>query len=340
MFKKFQNRIDAGRQLALSLMAYKDRSDVVVLALPRGGVPVAFEIAKALNAPLDLFIVRKLGVPDQSELAMGAIATGGVLVLNDYVVKSLQIPVQKIKEVVMEEHRELERREKLYRGNRPTPNLQNKVVLLVDDGIATGSTMRAAIKGLKLHSPACIVVATPTAPPPVCRQLQAEVDEVVCLITPEPFSAVGFWYEDFSQTTDDEVRALLKEAASGQQNIAYLDAIAAQLQSEKEKLHNSASYARSLPTDELTDGWQERDSAAERELRDIEYSKLSAMQLRLRQLDEAQERLKAGTYGLCTECGKEINPKRLALDPAVALCVSCQSSFEKEALKHNHFATV
>jgi predicted phosphoribosyltransferase len=182
---------------------------VLVLALPRGGVPVAYEVARALNAPLDVFLVRKLGVPGYEELAMGAIATGGVRVLNDQLVDGLRIPDYIVDEIAGWEQRELIRRERLYRGDRPPPDVRGRTVILVDDGLATGATMLAAVKALRKMQPARIVVAVPTAAPQTCDQLRGEVDEVICAITPEPFHAVGLWYDDFSQTTDEEVRELL-----------------------------------------------------------------------------------------------------------------------------------
>ncbi len=210
------NRTEAGRLLAKKLTAYANRSDVLVLGLPRGGVPVAFEVAKALNLPLDICLVRKLGVPGHKELAMGAIAMGGVMVLNDEVIKWRRISRQAIDAVARRERLELRRRDRLYRGDRPIPDLRNRTVILIDDGIATGSTLRAAIAALRKLQPKSIVVAVPVAPPSTCNQLQAEVDEVVCLRTPEPLSSISLWYEDFSQTTDEEVRHLLARAACKQ----------------------------------------------------------------------------------------------------------------------------
>ena len=213
MVMVFRDRADAGRHLAARLTAYANRPDVLVLALPRGGVPVAYEVAESLHAPLDVFLVRKLGVPGYEELAMGAIATGGVLVLNREVVQQLHIPYEVIDAIAARERQELERRERAYRGDRPAPSVRGRTVILVDDGLATGSTMRAAIAALRQQQPARIVVAVPVAAPSTCEEFQAEVDEVVCAVTPEPFTAVGFWYEDFSQTTDAEVRDLLDRAA-------------------------------------------------------------------------------------------------------------------------------
>jgi predicted phosphoribosyltransferase len=185
--------------LATKLSAYANRPDVVVLALPRGGVPVAYEVARALNAPLDVFVVRKLGVPGHEELAMGALATGGVRVLND-VVRYLGIPVSLIEAVTSQERRELERREHLYRGNRPPLDVRNQTVILVDDGLATGSTMRAAVQALRQQQPASIVVAVPVAAPESCEEMRTQADDVICAVTPEAFHAVGLWYRDFSQT--------------------------------------------------------------------------------------------------------------------------------------------
>jgi predicted phosphoribosyltransferase len=207
--ERFRNRTDAGRQLAEKLAAYANRPDVLVLALPRGGVPVAFELARAFGAPLDVFLVRKLGVPGYEELAMGAVATGGVRVLNDEIVRGLGISEHEIDAVVARELRELSRRDRLYRGDRPPSDVAGRTVILVDDGLATGATMRAAVQALRQQQPGRIVAAVPTASPDTCQVLKAEADDVICAITPEPFFAVGHWYEDFTQTTDDEVRELL-----------------------------------------------------------------------------------------------------------------------------------
>jgi predicted phosphoribosyltransferase len=205
----FQNRREAGRQLAERLAGDRNRPDVIVLALPRGGVPVAYEVARALGAPLDVFVVRKLGLPGHEELAMGAVATGGVRVLNQELVDRLQIPPHVIDAVSAREQAELRRREQLYRGGRPLPDVAGRTAILIDDGLATGATMQAAIKALRQLAPARIVVAVPTAPRDTCEALRSEADEVICDITPEPFFGVGLWYADFSQTSDDEVRALL-----------------------------------------------------------------------------------------------------------------------------------
>jgi len=205
----FRDRTEAGRFLARGLGAYANRPDVVVLALPRGGVPVAYEVAQALHAPLDVFVVRKLGVPGHEELAMGAIASGGVRVLNDDLVQRLGVPDAAIDAVARGEQLELERRERLYRGGRPPADLRGRTVILVDDGLATGSTMLAAVRAVRLQRPARIVVAVPTAAAETCEALRSEADNVVCASTPRPFRAVGAWYVDFSQTSDDEVRELL-----------------------------------------------------------------------------------------------------------------------------------
>ena len=189
-----------------------NRPDVLVLALPRGGVPVAYEVAKTLNAPLDMFIVRKLGVPGYEELAMGAVAMGDVRVLNDQLIKEIRLAPAQVEAVVAREKAELERRERLYRGDRPPPDVKGRTVILVDDGLATGASMLAAVVALKKLGPKRIVVAVPTASRETCEQFEREVDEVVCGITPEPFFAVGLWYENFEQTTDEEVRELLERA--------------------------------------------------------------------------------------------------------------------------------
>jgi predicted phosphoribosyltransferase len=212
--RRFRDRREAGRLLAAQLSAYASRPDVLVLALPRGGVPVAAEVARALGAPLDVFVVRKLGVPGHEEFALGAIATGGVRVLNEDVVRALRIPDRVIDAVAAKEQEELARRERLYRGDRPPLDVRGRTVILVDDGLATGATMHAAIKALRQQQPARIVVAVPTASPETCDELKREVDEVICATTPEPFYAVGLWYEDFSQTTDEEVHELLGQARS------------------------------------------------------------------------------------------------------------------------------
>jgi predicted phosphoribosyltransferase len=193
-------------------MRYAHTPDLLVLGLPRGGVPVAFEVAQALHAPLDVFLVRKLGVPGHEELAMGAIASGGIRVMNEPVMEILRIPDRVVDAVAERETRELARREREYRGNRPLPEIRGRTVILVDDGLATGSTMRAAAEALKQEHPRRLVVAVPVAAPETCDELREEVDEIVCAITPDPFHAVGLWYDDFSQTSDDEVRDLLRRA--------------------------------------------------------------------------------------------------------------------------------
>ncbi|HEU5349629.1 MAG TPA: phosphoribosyltransferase [Ktedonobacterales bacterium] len=210
---RFRDRRDAGRALATRLMAYADRPDVVVLALPRGGVPVGFQVATALHAPLDVFLVRKLGVPGQEELAMGAIASGGVRVLNRDVVEAWSISKNVIEQVAAAEGRELERRERAYRDDLPALNVTDRVVILVDDGLATGATMRAALAGLRQMQPSRLVVAVPVAPESVFQELGSVADEMVCVETPEPFYGVGLWYDDFSPTSDAEVRSLLRLAA-------------------------------------------------------------------------------------------------------------------------------
>jgi predicted phosphoribosyltransferase len=209
---QFHNRTDAGQQLAQQLTRYANRPDVLVLALPRGGVPVGYEVARALHAPLDVFVVRKLGVPGREELAMGAIASGGVRVLNRHAVDTLGISDELIDAVVKRELRELERRERAYRAERATPDVHGCTVILVDDGIATGSTMRAAVEALRQLEAARIVVATPTVALSTIREMQPDVEEFVAVMTPAEFDAVGQWYEDFAQTTDEEVRELLGKA--------------------------------------------------------------------------------------------------------------------------------
>jgi putative phosphoribosyl transferase len=209
---RFENRVEAGRALADKLERYADRFDVIVLALPRGGVPVGYEVAARLNAPLKVFLVRKLGVPGHEEFAMGAIASGGLWFVNDEVVKQLGISRQQIKLVVEREERELERREEIYGAEFSNAEVHGQTVVLVDDGLATGSTMRAAVAALKQKHPERIVVGVPVASPSTCDELEPEVDEIFCVQKPEYFRAVGEWYEDFSQTSDDEVRELLNRA--------------------------------------------------------------------------------------------------------------------------------
>jgi|SRR5436190_2899030 len=215
MGPRFQDRADAGRYLARLLDRYAGDPSVVVLALPRGGVPVGYEIAKALEVPLDVFLVRKLGVPGYEELAMGAIASGGVRVLNSEVVRRLNIPQRTIEAVEREELAELQRRETLYRGGRPPVSVDNHEVILVDDGLATGASMRAAVQALRQMKPASIVIAVPVGSPDTCEELRSLVDDVICGECPEPFFAVGTWYSNFQQTTDDEVRELLEQSAAG-----------------------------------------------------------------------------------------------------------------------------
>jgi predicted phosphoribosyltransferase len=207
--RRFRNRAEAGRALAARLGAYAGRDDVLVLGLPRGGVPVAAEVARALGAPLDVFLVRKLGVPGREELAFGAIATGGARVLNRDVVATLGIDADAVEEAVARERTELERRAVAYRGTAEPPDVRGRVVILVDDGLATGASMRVAVEAVRELEPARVVVAVPVAAPQTCEELAPAVDEIVCLLTPEPFFAVGMWYADFSETTDDQVRALL-----------------------------------------------------------------------------------------------------------------------------------
>jgi len=208
----FKDRRDAGRLLAQELSAYAGHPDVTVLGLPRGGVPVAYAVALALNVPLDIFIVRKLGLPGHEELAVGAIASGGIRVLNEDIIRLLDVPEEAINIVAVRELQELQRRELDYRGDRPAPDVHDRTIILVDDGLATGASMRAAVAGLRSQNPARIVVAVPTAARETCDIFEPLVDELVCAITPEPFYGVSRWYEDFSQVTDEEVRTLLEEA--------------------------------------------------------------------------------------------------------------------------------
>jgi putative phosphoribosyl transferase len=210
--ERFHNRAEAGRLLAEHLAPCADRSDVLVLGLPRGGVPVAFEIATALHVPMDVLVVRKLPTPDQPELAMGAVALGGIVVKNEQVVRELRIPDAVFRSVVAEQQRELVERERRYRGDRPQPEIRGKVVILVDDGLATGSTMRAAAAAVAKQHPARIIIAIPVAPPWVANTLRLQADEVFCLMTPEPFYAIGPWYEDFDPVSDEHVRRLLLAA--------------------------------------------------------------------------------------------------------------------------------
>ena len=209
----FRDRTEAGHKLAEAMREYAHRDDVLVLALPRGGVPVGAALAEELGAPLDVFLVRKLGVPGQEELAMGAVSSGGVRVLNSEIISELGIPRETIERVTSTELRELERRDRLYRGHRPHPEVHGKTVILVDDGLATGSSMRAAVRALRLQEPERVVVAVPVAAGVTCDTMRAEADHVVCYAMPHPFYAVGQWYENFSQTSDDDVRELLERAA-------------------------------------------------------------------------------------------------------------------------------
>jgi len=214
----FKDRSDAGKRLGNAMARFKGRSDLLILALPRGGVPVAYEVAKNLDAPLDVFIVRKLGVPGHEELAMGAVASGGLRVLNQDVITKLGIPTEQIERVCIKEEREIARRSAVYRGGKQTVEIKGKYIILVDDGLATGSTMLAAIRTLRRQDPKGIAVAVPVSPHSACAKVSTESNEVICLHTPEPFVGVGMWYEDFSQTTDDEVRDLLEAGTSTQAN--------------------------------------------------------------------------------------------------------------------------
>jgi putative phosphoribosyl transferase len=215
MPKRFHDRTDAGQQLAAKLFPHANRADVIAVALPRGGVPVAAEVAKTLNIPLDVCLVRKLGTPGHKELAMGAIASGGVRVLNYEILSELNISGDTVDEVAAHELRELQRRDHVYRGDRPPLDISDRVILLIDDGIATGSTMRAAIAILKAQHPARIVVAIPVAPLETCQALLKEVDEVVCLFQPDPLYSIGLWYDNFAQVTDAEVCDLLTSSEVG-----------------------------------------------------------------------------------------------------------------------------
>ena len=214
MAERFLNRSEAGRQLAAELARYAGRSDVLVLGLPRGGVPVAFEIAVALDAPLDVFIVRKLGLPGHEEFGIGAIASGGVRVVDESVLRAYGVDADMLDRITERERSELERRERRYRDDRPFPTVVNRVVILVDDGLATGSTMRAAIAALREEGPREVVVAVPVGAPETCTAIAKLADDVVCLETPDPFYAVGLWYHDFEQTEDEEVHDLLERAAA------------------------------------------------------------------------------------------------------------------------------
>jgi predicted phosphoribosyltransferase len=219
---QFADRVDAGRQLAKKLSNYRGRQDVVVLALPRGGVPVAAEVARELGAPFDVFLVRKLGVPGHPELAMGAIAEGGVEVLSDHLIRDLGIPEAAVQHVAVRERLELDRRDTLYRQGRSRPSIKGRIVLVVDDGLATGASMQAAVLALRKLEPARVVVAVPVGALETCERLRQEADEVVCAETPEPFRAVGLWYRHFDQTTDDEVRQLLARPFESRDPIAVV----------------------------------------------------------------------------------------------------------------------
>ncbi|MEX2172217.1 MAG: phosphoribosyltransferase [Pirellulales bacterium] len=209
----YQDRTEAGRDLAVKLAAYANRPDVLVLALPRGGVPVAAEVARALHAPLDVFVVRKLGVPGWEELAMGALASGGVRVLNEETIRAYGIPHDAIEQTAAREQEEIIRQEGIFRGARAAAKIQGRTIILIDDGLATGSTMRAAVAAIRRQAPARIVVGVPVGAPETCAEFQHEADEVICARTPRPFFGVGMWFEDFSQTTDQEVRNLLARSA-------------------------------------------------------------------------------------------------------------------------------
>jgi putative phosphoribosyl transferase len=209
----YHDRYEAGRLLAAKLRAYQDRADLLVLALPRGGVPVAFEVAQSLHAPLDILVVRKLGVPGEEELAFGAIASGGVRVFNPALVRKMRLTQGMISLIEAREQGELARREQAYRGDRPAPQIRGRTVILIDDGLATGASMLAAVRAVRQQEPQEIIVGVPVAAREVCDDLRREVDQIVCPATPKPFYGVGRWYQDFSETTDDEVRALLEQAA-------------------------------------------------------------------------------------------------------------------------------
>jgi len=211
----FRDRSEAGQELAQKLASYANRPDVLVLALPRGGVPVAYEVAQALHAPLDVFLVRKLGMPGEEELALGAIASGGVRVLNKELISYMRVPDDVLEAVTRREQHELERREQMYRKGRPAASVEGRTVVLIDDGLATGASMLAASRALRPQGAARIVVAVPVASRQTCDDFRREVDEIICLATPHPFGAVGIWYEDFAQISDQQVRALLEEAARG-----------------------------------------------------------------------------------------------------------------------------
>jgi putative phosphoribosyl transferase len=220
MSARFRDRYQAGQRLAQALAPYANRPNLLVLALPRGGVPVGAEVAHALHAPLDVMLVRKLGVPGHEELAMGAIASGGIRVLSEEIIAALSIPDRVIAAVASAEEDELHRRERLYRDDRPPPEVRGKTVILVDDGLATGSTMRAAALALRSQGPDRLIIAVPVAPQETCESLLRDADDVVCAVQPEPFFAVGNWYENFAQTTDEEVRRLLTQVNEASDPIA------------------------------------------------------------------------------------------------------------------------
>jgi erythromycin esterase-like protein/predicted phosphoribosyltransferase len=256
----FKDRIDAGRQLAAKLSIYARRQDVVILALPRGGVPVAAEVARALNAPFDVFLVRKLGVPGHPELAMGAIAEGGIEVLSDHLIRDIGIPETAIREVAVRERLELERRDTLYRQGRARPQIRNHVVIVVDDGLATGASMQAAVIALRKLEPARIVVAAPVGAMETCERMRQIADEVVCASTPEPFQAVGLWYERFDQTTDDEVRRLLARPFEGTDAVAVIRRHAVELSGDPhdyDTLIETIGEARVVMIGEATHGTHE-----------------------------------------------------------------------------------
>jgi putative phosphoribosyl transferase len=212
---RFANRREAGRQLGQALLQYRGRPDVLVLGLPRGGVPVACEVADVLGAPLDVFVVRKLGMPGHEEFAIGAIASGGVRYLDNEILRAYNVSQATVARIAQREEAELARRERLYRGDHPPPALNARTLILVDDGLATGATMRAAVIAVRSAGPAAVVVAVPVAPAESCELLRRDADEVVCLLTPTPFEAVGLWYDDFSETSDDEVRSTLATCGRG-----------------------------------------------------------------------------------------------------------------------------
>ena len=216
----FIDRRDAGRRLAGAIADKGIRDHLLVLGLPRGGIPVAYEVAKELKAPLDVWLVRKLGVPGHEELAMGALASGGARILNDDVVRSIGVRPEGVKAVVTKELKELQRRERQYRGDRPLPVIEDKTVIVVDDGLATGASMKAALKALRSQNPSRLIVAVPVGAPDMCRALSREADEVICLLQPKFFNAVGNWYQDFSQTTDQQVQELLAESRPEMQKLS------------------------------------------------------------------------------------------------------------------------